>query len=95
MAFTSSNVYKAVWTIEDWWGRAGLGVYLYIPEEKQNEIQQSYADPEEQKRQLILYWMATDPLASWRRLIRELDEMYQIPLADAIRDFAEPLISGS
>ena len=95
MAFTCSNVLRAVRTVEDWWGGVGLGVYLYISEEKRKEIQQVYSDPEEQKRQLILYWLSTDPLASWRRLIRQLDYMSQSPVADGIRDFAEPLAAGA
>ena len=94
MAFTCSNVMIAVRTVEDWWGEYGLGNSLYIPEDKMREIQRVYSDPEEQKRQLILYWMATDPLASWRRLITHLDDMRQSPVADAIRDFAEPLAAG-
>ena len=81
--------------VEDWWGDRGLGSNLYISEEKRDEIQQTYSDPEEQKRQLIIYWMSTDPLASWRRLITELDYMGQSPVADGIRDFAEPLAAGT
>ena len=73
----------------------GLGDNLYISKEKRKEIQQLYSDPEEQKRQLIIYWMSTDPLASWRRLITRLDDMSQSPVADAIRDFAEPLAAGA
>ena len=95
MAFTRSNVLGAVRPVKNWWDGGGLGVNLYISKEKRTEIQQVYSDPEEQKRQLILYWMSTDPLASWRRLIRELDDMRQSPVADAIRDFAEPLTTGT
>ena len=95
MAFTCSNVLRAVRPVENWWGEGrGLGHNLYISEEKRNEIQQMYSDPEEQKRQLILYWMSTDPLASWRRLIRELEDIRQSPVADGIREFAEPLAAG-
>ena len=95
MAFTCSNVLRAMRTVEKWWRGHGLGVYLYISGEKRKEIQQVYSDPEEQKRQLILYWLSTDPLASWRRLIRQLDYMSQSPVADGIRDFAEPLAAGA
>ena len=95
MAFTPSNVLGAVWPVEDWWDGGGLGDRLCISEEKRKEIQQLYSDPEEQKRQLIIYWMSTDPLASWRELIRELDWMSQSPVADVIRDFAEPLAAGA
>ena len=95
MAFTCSNVLSAVSTVENWWGEDnGLGFNLYISAEKRKEIQQAYPDTEEQKRQLIHYWMSTDPLASWRRLITQLDRMSQSPVADAIRDFAEPLLAG-
>ena len=92
MAFTCSNVLTAVKTVED---LDRLGEYLSITEEKGEEIQRVYSDPEEQKRQLILYWMSTDPLASWRRLITRLDDMSESPVADAIRDFAEPLAAGT
>ena len=95
MAFTCSNVLKAVRTVENWWKSGGLGDWLYISEEKKKEIQLVYSDPEEQRRQLILYWMSTDPLASWRRLITQLDRMGQSPVADGIRDFAEPLAAGA
>ena len=96
MAFTCSNVLRAVRAVENWWGvDDGLGYRLYISEEKMKEIQQVYSDPEEQKRQLILYWLSTDPLASWRRLIWRLDRMCQSPVADGIRDFAEPLAAGA
>ena len=93
-AFICSNVLGALGVLENWWGRGGLGSWLYISEEKRKEIQRVYSDPEEQKRQLILYWMSTDPLASWRRLITRLDSMNKSPVADAIRDFAELLPTG-
>ena len=95
MAFTCSNVLRAVRTVETWWEFNGLGYWLYISEEKRKEIQLVYSDPEEQRRQLILYWMSTDPLASWRRLITQLDEMRHSPVVDGIRDFAEPLAAGA
>ena len=95
MAFTCSNALRAVRTVEDWWENSGLGSWLDISEEKRKEIQLVYSDPEEQKRQLILYWISTDPLASWRRLITKLDGMTQSPVADDIRDFAEPLTAGA
>ena len=95
MAFTCSNVLRAVRTVEDWWGDDGLGDWLYISEEKRKEIQLVYSDPEEQRRQLILYWMSTDPLASWRRLITRLDWMSQSPVADGTRDCTEPLAAGA
>ena len=45
----------------------------------------------EQKKQLISHWINTDPLASWRRLIRALDYMKETKMADSVRSYAEPL----
>ena len=88
---TPSNVMRIVKEIEKWWGGFGLTSYLYIPESKQEEIRQKFADHVEQKKQSIFYWINTDPLASWRRLITALDWMQQSHLADSIRPNAEPL----
>ena len=91
---TPSNVMRVVREIEKWWGRGysgSLTYYLYIPESKQKEIRQKFPDVMEQKKQSISYWMDTDPLASWRRLICALDWMRQSQLADSIRPNAEPL----
>ena len=91
MAFTYSNVLLHLRAVVDWWGNHGLWEWLYISEDKRTAIRATYSDLEEQKRQLVLYWITTDPLASWRRLITRLDGMRQSPVADAIRDYAEPL----
>ena len=91
---TPSNVMRIVREIEKWWGgilSGSLTYFLYIPKSKQEEIRQKFADPMEQKKQSICYWINTDPLASWRRLITALDWMQQSHLADSIRPNAEPL----
>ncbi|CAI8009012.1 hypothetical protein GBAR_LOCUS6102, partial [Geodia barretti] len=49
----------------------------------------------EQKKQLISFWINTDPLASWRRLIWALDGMKETKMADSIRSYAEPLTDDS
>ena len=83
---------RVVREVEKWWGRFGsLAGHLYIPESKQGEIRQKFTEDVEQKRQAIFYWINTDPLASWRRLIWVLDCMGQAHLADSIRPNAEPL----
>ena len=79
-----------------WWGRVSdhpppLAVCLYIPESKLNEIRHNFPDEMDQKKQMIVYWINTDPLASWRRLITTLDKMEETELADSIRSNAEPL----
>ena len=88
---TPSNVMREVREVEDWWGEVGLGHYLCIPESKREEIRQKFPDEMEQKKQLITYWINTNPLASWRRLIWALDMIKETKTADSIRSYAEPL----
>ena len=89
---------RAVREVKRWWGETGVLVvggtlagWLYIPPSKQDEIRRNIPDEMEQKRQAISYWINTDPLASWRRLITALDVMRQTEVADTIRSNAEPL----
>ena len=92
--FNPSNVMRAVREVEKWWGRVhgpSLAGWLYIPESKQDEIRRNFLDEMEQKRQAISYWINTDPLASWRRLIRALTMLGKNKLSDSIRSNAEPL----
>ena len=87
-----SNVMSAVREVKKWWGGFGaLACRLYIPQSKQDEIRHNFPDEMEQKRQAISYWINTDPLASWRRLITALDWIEETKVADSIRSYAEPL----
>lgn len=91
---TPSNVMRVVREIEEWWSDSpspSLTDYLFIPKPKQEEIRQKFSDDVEQKKQSICYWINSDPLASWRRLIWALDMMFKTHLADSIRPNAEPL----
>ena len=71
--------------------RNALADGLSIPPSKQAEIRRNSPDEMEQKRQAISWWINTDPLASWRRLITALDDMEETKVADSIRSNAEPL----
>ena len=91
---TTSNVLTVVRKVKNWWGGRGsesLTYYLYIPESKQREIKANLTDELDQKKAAISYWINTDPLASWRRLIIALDELRETELAKSIRSDAEPL----
>ena len=91
---TTSNVLAVVRKVENWWGELGglsLTYWLRIPESKQEEIKANFPDELDQKKEAISYWINTDPLASWRRLIIALDEMRETELANSIRSNAEPL----
>ena len=72
-------------------GERRLAGWLYIPQSKEDEIKQNFPDELEQKKQMISYWINTDPLAGWRRLVTALDGMGKTQLADLIRSNAEPL----
>ena len=77
--------------VERWWGRGGLRDFLFIPQSKEEEIRKNFPDEMDQKKQSVTYWINTDPLASWRRLITVLDTMKETQVADSIRSNAEPL----
>ena len=91
---TTSNVLAVVRKVENWWGVGGrwsLTRWLFIPESKQKEIKANFPDEVDQKKEAISYWINTDPLASWRRLIIALDRIRETELANSIRSNAEPL----
>ena len=92
---TPSNVMGAVEKVKWWWRESGamwsLTERLFIPKSKEDEIKHNFPDELEQKKQVISYWINTDPLAGWRRLITALDWMEETQLADLIRSNAEPL----
>ena len=88
---TPSYVMRAVKEMEDWWGEYGLRRQLSIPQSKLKEIRQTFPDEMDQMKQAVLYWINTDPEASWRRLIQILDSTSETKLADSIRSNAEPL----
>ena len=77
--------------VKKWWGIGGLRGQLYIPKSKEEEIRQNFPHEMDQKKQSMTYWINTDPLASWRRLINRLDWMVETKVADSIRSNAEPL----
>ena len=91
VAVTPSNVLRAAREVQRWWGVGGLRQRLFITKSKEEEIRQNFPDEMDQKKQSMTYWINTDPLASWRRLIRALDEIWETKVADSIRSNAEPL----
>ena len=90
VAFTTSNVQKAVERVERVWG-GGLGLYLRVPSSKRDEIKRQFSRLPQQKQALIKYWKDRNPRASWRSLIVTLDAIEEKRVADDIRHLAEPL----
>ena len=71
---------------------------LGIPGAQLAELQASHHSTDEQEAAVVRYWVLRDPLASWRRIIHQLDEWADIPgyghysdIADRIRHYAEEL----
>ena len=91
MAFTTSNVQKAVERVEKVWGRLELVYWLRLPDSKRDEIHRQFSRRPQQKQALIKYWKDRNPRASWRSLIVTLDTMKEKRVADDIRHLAEPL----
>ena len=91
VAFTSSNILRAVGKLERWWDGGGLGFRLCVPPSKQDEIQRLSSSVPQQRKLLIQYWMEHEPRASWRGLIVALDVMGEKQVADKIRHLAEPV----
>ena len=85
VAFTTSNVQKAVERVERVWGE------LRVPYSKRDEIHRQFSRLPQQKQALIRYWKGRNPRASWRSLIVILDTMKEKRAADDIRHLAEPL----
>ena len=91
VAFTSSNILRAVEKVERLLGSGELGVYLSVPISKRDEIQRLSSSVPQKRKLLIQYWMEHNPRASWRGLIVALDGMKEKQVADKIRHLAEPV----
>ena len=71
---------------------------LGIPGTKLDEFEKEHATTDEQEVAAVRYWLLRDPLASWRRIIYQLDfwaslrgDDHYIDIADRIRHYAEEL----
>ena len=71
---------------------------LFIPDTKLAAIKGEFPTEKERLRAVVMYWLLRDPLASWRRLISQLDHYSEIietaaaaATANSIRNYAEKL----
>jgi hypothetical protein len=93
MTFTRGNVQRAVWDVRD---SGRLGVCLRVSWKRWREIQSQFSgDPKQEKKAYIDYFMAHDPLASWRRVIVALDAIPEKEVANKIRHLAEAVAEPS
>ena len=64
---------------------------LQLPESQQHKIEAEYSTEDERKTAAVRYWLASDPYASWRRLITQLDDFEEHAMAKQILCYAEKL----
>ena len=64
---------------------------LHIPYNKCDELKQGYPNVEQRIEATVRFWLLTDPLASWRRIIYQLDGWGNHVSAHQIRHYAEEL----
>ena len=71
---------------------------LGIPRRKLDEIWADHHSTDEQEVAVVRYWLLRDPLASWKRIIYQLDDWADLSdyghysyIADRIRHYAEEL----
>ena len=70
---------------------------LRIPAAQLAELQSAYHSTDEQEAAVVRYWLLRDPLASWRRIICQLEVwaglgyVHYSDIADRIRHYAEEL----
>ena len=69
---------------------------LGIPAAQLAELQSAHHSTDEQEAAVVRYWLLRDPLASWRRIIYQLDYWasnngcgHYSDIADRIRHYAE------
>ena len=89
MTFTPMNVLRAVREVKD---TDLLGLYLGVPESKQDEIKSQFSSEAQQRKAYINYFIEHDPEASWKSVICVLDWMNKpdsVEAADNIRHLAE------
>ena len=70
---------------------------LGIPDVQLAELRSAHHSTDEQEAAVLQYWLLRDPLASWRKLILQLDwwtdygHGHYSDIADRIRHYAEEL----
>ena len=83
--------------VQNWWGREygdddnGVFTFLRVPLSKQQEIrEQCGSDEDKAVEKCIEWWLENSTDISWRRILYSLDWAIEMPVADSIRQYAEP-----
>jgi hypothetical protein len=72
------------------WGEIGQSL-LHLPISKCFEITRQFSSDDDRVRAGVREWLLRDPLASWRRMIRQLYDCGEAERADSILHYAEEL----
>ena len=64
---------------------------LRLPDFQRRKIEAEYATEDQRRNAAVHFWLVSDPHASWRRLITDLDELEEHDMAKQIHRFAEKL----
>ena len=64
---------------------------LFLPLSQRHKIVNEYATENQCRYAAVHFWLFSDPYASWRKLIRQLDDYKQHAVANRIRVYAEKL----
>ena len=72
---------------------SALNGFLQLPKSQRHKIEAEYSTEDERKTAAVRYWLASDPYASWRRLIRQLNFFEEHAVAKQIlhSDYAEKM----
>ena len=67
------------------------GGILLLPASQRHKIETEYSTEDQWKKAAVQYWLSSDPYASWRRLITQLDHFEEDAVAKQIHRYAEKL----
>ena len=72
-------------------GAISLDGVLQLSKFQRLKIEAEYSTEDEWRTAAVRYWLASDPYASWRRLITQLDDFEEHAVAKQILRYAEKL----
>ena len=74
----------------DWGNLCGV---LQLPYSQQTRIEDDYSQEERRRKEAVLFWLDCHPYASWRLLIKQLDDWEEHSVAECLHSYAEE-VSG-
>ena len=72
-------------------GTTMLNGVLWLPASQRRKIESEHSTEDQRKKAAVQFWLSSDPCASWRRLITQLDRFEEHAVAKQIHRYAEKL----